>query len=325
MTYLSSANTHHGSDPITPLLRNRDYISGEAFDVVYNPKNGIAWTAMPSKDFDVSRYYGAAYYGNQGRRFPAIVEKMVREFHLRRMHELLPYFNKPGRALDIGCGRALMLSALKERGWQCVGTELDSDLAKAAKTQYDIDVFTQPTLAECKFPDAHFDLITLYHVFEHVGDPFATLAEIKHILKPGGICVIEVPNLSSWQARLSQGHWFHLDTPRHLWHFSRQSLGQLINQHGFTTLKISTHSLEYGYYGFWQSILNRISGEMNLAYRLIKRAPPAPGHHVSGAAMLINALAFIPVALLALPAEALATLFGQGCIIKMIVQKASSQ
>jgi mono/diheme cytochrome c family protein len=54
MTYLSSANTHHGSDPITPLLRNRDYISGEAFDVVYNPKNGIAWTAMPSKDFDVS-------------------------------------------------------------------------------------------------------------------------------------------------------------------------------------------------------------------------------------------------------------------------------
>ncbi|MCW1970517.1 MAG: class I SAM-dependent methyltransferase [Anaerolineae bacterium] len=312
---------HCGQTPISTKFQNQDYISGETFDIKQCLACGVAWTALPITNFDLSYYYGPSYYGKQGKRFPALVEALVREFRLRRMRELLPFFEQPGRALDIGCGRALMLAALKERGWQCVGTEFDAELAKAAKNQYDIDVFTQPTLAECKFPAAHFDLITLYHVFEHVSDPFATLAEIKRILKPGGICLIEVPNLSSWQAQMSQGHWFHLDTPRHLWHFSRETLTQLMQEYGLSPLKNSTHSPEYGYYGFWQSMLNRISGEMNLAYRLIKRAPPAPNHRTSAAAMFINALLFIPAAIIALPAEALATLMGKGCIIKIIARK----
>jgi 2-polyprenyl-3-methyl-5-hydroxy-6-metoxy-1,4-benzoquinol methylase len=311
-----TACPHCGSALVRPLFVNTDYISGESFTVAQCGGCGVAWTERPDALTDLSRYYGDAYYGKKGSRFPAPLEALVRWFRQRRVDAMTRGFDSPGTALDIGCGRALTLNLLKRQGWRCVGTEYSQELADAARTTYDIPVHVQPSLAECRFSTESFDLVSVYHVLEHVENPFVTLAEIRRILKTDGVLHVEVPNLNSAQARVGRGRWFHLDTPRHLWHFDTRTLENLLRQSGFEILSQGTHSLEYGYYGLWQTLLNRITPGMNVAYGLLKRKPAPAGD------ILLTLLGALPAALVAIPVEWVASLLGRGSVCRFVARPA---
>lgn len=305
---------HCGSPLATIIFNNTDYISGETFSIAKCSQCGVGWTVLPETFSNLSKYYGQSYYGKKGSRFLAPMEALVRFFRMQRVNQMTREFSAPGAALDIGCGRALTLALLKQKGWQCAGTEFEPELAQAAMDAYNIPVRAQPTLAECKFDEASFDLISMYHVLEHVQNPFQTLGEIRRILKPNGRFFVEVPNLDSLQAQTGQGKWFHLDSPRHLWHFGSASLAQLLTENGFEIISSSTHSLEYGYYGFWQTLLNLFTQKMNVAYALLKK------HPASAQDTLISILAALPAAIIGIPGEALACMARKGGVIQMVAR-----
>src|SRR5208337_4886157 len=83
------------------------------------------------------------------------------------------------------------------------------------------------------FPEKYFDLVTLWHVLEHMPEPLAALQQVYRLLKPGGRIVIEVPNLASVEAHWLGRHWYHLDVPFHFWHFTPRSLRTMALKAGF--------------------------------------------------------------------------------------------
>lgn len=307
-----------GSREHDPLFLNQDYISGEAFAVVQCRQCGLARTACALGPEQLQAYYGPTYYGSEARRFHPWIESAIAWFRDRRAREVMRLRSTPGRVLDIGCGRGLMLAELKRRGWQCAGTEPSQELAHAIRRDSGIEVKTEASLLDCNFDAGSFDVVTLWHVLEHLPAPVRTLREIRRILKPGGVVIVEVPNLDSWQARFGGGAWFHLDTPRHLYHFSRRSLQTILEQAGFILFRAGTFSPEYGPYGMWQTLLNRLTKESNVLYSLLKRVKPARPGRAGFRDVGLTVILLAPVAFIGALAETLACACGRGGIVKIV-------
>ena len=192
---------------------------------------------------DLSSFY-EGYRGEAGKRFLNRVEAIIRFFRRRRARTVNGFFPRPGRVLDIGCGRGQMLRELGAMGWECFGTEFPGQASRDLPfTVYEGDI------ADLNLPAQSFDAVTLWHVFEHLSDPFSALTEICRILKPGGLLVISVPNIESLQAKIFGRNWIHLDLPRHIYHFSPGSLSRAMEGKGFTITGWRHFSAEYGMSG----------------------------------------------------------------------------
>jgi 2-polyprenyl-3-methyl-5-hydroxy-6-metoxy-1,4-benzoquinol methylase len=146
-------------------------------------------------------------------------------------HFIYGFFpTKPGgRLLDVGCGSGLYLHAFQRLGWEACGVEISAPVAEQARQTLGLRIFTG-VLEEARFPDGHFDVVTLLHVLEHLPDPVGTLREVSRILKPEGIVVLAVPNFRSAGALIFRSYWFPLDVPRHLYHFSAHTLWNLLTK-----------------------------------------------------------------------------------------------
>src|SRR5262249_3479382 len=118
--------------------------------------------------------------------------------------------------------------------------------------------------------DSSFDAVVIWHVLEHLSDPRAALLKARAILKPGGLLMVAVPNLASWQAAATGPAWFHLDVPRHYFHFRTGVLTRLIEETGFAVEETSHFNFEQNAYGWMQSLLNRVGFRANLLYDLLK-------------------------------------------------------
>lgn len=172
--------------------------------------------------------------------------------------------------LDVGCGRGVILNELAEAGFETHGFELSEDAATGLHPAVQLTVGND--LVQADYPDDRFDLVTAWHVLEHVSDPRETLLEISRILKPGGRVAIAVPNFGSLQARLFGPAWFHLDLPRHLFHFSTATLRALFADCGFEIEYERHFSLRQNPFGWVQSGLNAIWPQSrNALYTDLKR------------------------------------------------------
>jgi SAM-dependent methyltransferase len=128
--------------------------------------------------------------------------------------------------------------------WDVHGVEINGEVAEFARRRYGIDI-VPGTLEAVAYPAAFFDAVTMWDVLEHLHDPSATLREIHRILKPGGILVVRVPNLASWDATLFGRYWAGLDAPRHLYVFSPTTLSNMLAQNRYAVLE---HSCAIGSY-----------------------------------------------------------------------------
>lgn len=150
-----------------------------------------------------------------------------------------------GRVLDIGCAAGTFLGAMHALGnWDVCGVEINQEIARRTSQQYHFEVFAG-TVEDAAFPDQHFDAVTLWDVLEHLHDPRHALQEIYRILKPGGVVVIRVPNLASWDAKFFGKDWIGWDAPRHLYVFTPKTLTQMIEKAG---LEFVEHSCRLGSY-----------------------------------------------------------------------------
>jgi 2-polyprenyl-3-methyl-5-hydroxy-6-metoxy-1,4-benzoquinol methylase len=134
-----------------------------------------------------------------------------------------------GAILDIGCGTGAFLNTMQEAGWNITGLEPDTIARTKAAELYHIQ--PQETGKLFDLTPASFKAITMWHVLEHVHELHAYIRQIEKLLAPGGKAFIAVPNYTSKDAAIYAAHWAAYDVPRHLYHFSPQSMETLLAQH----------------------------------------------------------------------------------------------
>jgi 2-polyprenyl-3-methyl-5-hydroxy-6-metoxy-1,4-benzoquinol methylase len=143
-----------------------------------------------------------------------------------------------GRLLEVGCGSGAMLKGMARLGWRVEGIDFDPEAVENCRRK-GLEVH-RGTLEDLRYPENHFDAITMSHLIEHVHDPVALLQECGRILKAGGRLSLVTPNLKSMGHRVYRSSWFHLDPPRHLHLFTADSLRALLQKAGFRKAKIRT-------------------------------------------------------------------------------------
>jgi SAM-dependent methyltransferase len=267
-----------GCTKYEPLYRAEDHFTQEKFNLVRCLNCTIIFTNPRPSQSELKLYYPPSYYGELGKRFHPAIEKFVNIFRIRLAYRIDAFFPNHGRILEIGSGRGTLLHEMANKGWTAIGTEYSENLADWVEDSIGVRVFPTPELKDCCFPDDHFDVVLCYHVLEHLPDPIGTLKEIHRIVQPNGLLVTAVPNIGGLTARLTKNHWFGIDVPRHLFHFTPESLKCALTQNGFKIISRSTLSLEQDVFGFSQSILNFLGFPNNIFYDLI-RSPSGRMRH----------------------------------------------
>jgi 2-polyprenyl-3-methyl-5-hydroxy-6-metoxy-1,4-benzoquinol methylase len=219
-------------------------------------------------DEEIGRWYPPVYYGKGNVRFNPLFERLVRVFRRRRA-SVVAGRARPGPVLDVGCGRGLMLSYLRELGFEPHGVELTEAGAWHARNKLQIDMHVGK-FVEAPFWAEQFEAIVFWHSLEHMRDPAAILQHATRLLKPCGLLVVAVPNSDSLQARLFGANWFHLDVPRHYVHFGDKSLRMLLSRLGLRVTQEDHFSFEQNPYGWLQSLYNALGFDWNFLYDLIK-------------------------------------------------------
>ena len=207
------------------------------------------------------------------------------------------------RLLDVGCGEGTFLLGARDLGWKVIGTEMNPAMARAAG----LDV--RGTIEEVqKANEAPFDCITLWHSLEHMRDPRLTLRSLAKLLAPGGLLVVAVPDAGGLQARLFGPRWFHLDVPRHLYHFNQRSLKHLLEAAGFAIVRRWHQEFEYDLLGWSQSALNLLMPEPNIFFNSLTGRHTGVGKSQPAASYVLG----IMLSALALPATTAGTLSRRG-------------
>lgn len=158
--------------------------------------------------------------------------------HATRVLDELAAVTGPGRMLDVGCGTGDFLLAARARGWHVAGVEVSPDAAEVARRR-DLAV-SVGTLGEAALPEASFDCVVLLDVIEHLPGPVAELREIRRILRPGGVVVVETPNWRSLYRRILRHRWAALQPRIHLLYFDETALRRALVEAGFEPLRAST-------------------------------------------------------------------------------------
>lgn len=224
---------------------------------------------------------------------------------LRRRLAVVREVKPSGRLLDFGCGAGAFARFAAQSGYEVVGLEPFS--LGAERTEGSLRLIHQP-LEAAKAALGSFDVITLWHVLEHLTEPVATLRVLAGLLAPGGAFVISVPNAASLQGRAFGGGWFHLDPPRHLIHFTPPTLEACLGRAGLKVERQFPFQPEYGISGWVQSGVNQVLPRKNFLYEVVKDRGALAGtgllENVGHAA--VSLALGTPLALLSFPLEAVA-------------------
>ncbi len=292
-------------------------IEGSAYSIVVCASCGTGrLEPLPSGE-EIAAFYPSSYYGDRGSKFNPVIERLVRFFGSRRARRLSRGLPSGARVLDIGCGRGVLLGRLADLGFEVHGTEVSEEAARGADPRAEIR--TIGALADAGYPPERFHQVVLWHVLEHLPDPTVTLREIHRVLQPGGRLAIAVPNFASAQARWMGGGWFHLDPPRHIFHFPLSALRRMLSECGFRVVSVSHFSLLQNPYGWVQSVLNNIPGARRDAlYSVLKNTGGQQLHPIKRASGMAVFLAGMPVGLVC---SVVAAMMRSGATVEIEAQR----
>jgi SAM-dependent methyltransferase len=252
--------------------------------------------------------YGSGAYRPEAPRLHGAAQPVLRLFDTQRLALVRSIVPAPARLLDAGAGRGRFVAAARVAGYDAFGVEPSGSAVEpsgaaaggaagareaAADTPGPDRSILRTTIEGARIDAGSVDVVTLWHVLEHLDRPGPALERIGSWLRPGGGVVIGVPNLASLQARLGGDRWFHLDVPRHRVHFTPAGLDALLRSHGFTTHSVRHTLLEHNPFGMWQTLLSRLTRHPSYVYNLLKRNAPLRSTDL---AIAVAALPALPVA-----------------------------
>lgn len=212
------------------------------------------------------------YYKNETRcaRFRLWLEEVIKVFRCFRAFKIFTIAGLGKSILDIGCGRGLMLFFLKKYyHYTAVGTQLDPKAIRFAKNKLGLKIFGQDLL-KIGFKKNSLDVVTMWHVLEHLQNPEKYLRKIYKLLRHQGKLVMEVPNFNSWSRKLTGKYWLGLDLAYHLNFFTPEALSRIVIRQGFQIKNIHTFSLEYSTFISAQSIISAFSKTDHLFFNWLQ-------------------------------------------------------
>jgi 2-polyprenyl-3-methyl-5-hydroxy-6-metoxy-1,4-benzoquinol methylase len=224
-----------GHESTTDLLQAPDRFHGEKeiYRLVQCTLCKLVWLANAPRPEQMYRHYGHDY----DQKIAEAGERSPQRWRDRR--EMLIEYKRGGAILDLGCSSGSFLSTLNSGDWDMYGVEMSTESAERALARCGAKVFVGDIL-DAPFEPESFDVITCFHVFEHLYHPREVLARISQWLKPGGIFYTLMPNIDSAGAKVFKSYWYALELPRHLYHFSPKSLSALARSVGLEEVTMIT-------------------------------------------------------------------------------------
>jgi SAM-dependent methyltransferase len=258
------------------LFSARDFnfrTTDESFSIVRCPDCGISQTVPRPPEETLGRFYPASYYPTGGYD-RAYYRRKILPWQRSKL-DIVCRFRSSGTLLDVGCGAGFFVREASERGFAAQGIEFSHEAVEFGRREVGVQL-TEGDILHAQFPEGSFDIVTLWHVLEHLPRPVETLNRIRTLMKPGGILVIAVPNFDSIQARAFRGHWYHLEVPRHLFHFTPAALRRLLDSRGFDVQAEHQRSPEHNWAGILGSIVPLVAPEGSFAGRLARLVAGRP-------------------------------------------------
>ncbi len=242
----------------------KDYsVSGKTFQLKENAEYGFLETHPHPNPDELPSYYKSEDYISHTDAKRNTLEKIyhtVREFALKQKLNLISKYTSPSKkVLDIGCGTGNFLKEALKHNWTVLGIEPNAQARTIANKKTNNAVFKTDKLSSLKA--SSFDVITLWHVFEHLPNLEEQIRHYKKLLKPQGALIIAVPNYKSYDACYYKNYWAAYDVPRHLWHFNKQSMATLFLKYNLKIEKIKPMWFD----AFYVSLLSEQykSGQIN--------------------------------------------------------------
>ncbi|MBL0103305.1 MAG: class I SAM-dependent methyltransferase [Bacteroidetes bacterium] len=224
-----------GSTKFEKFLDCIDYtVSKKAFSIVSCSSCNLHFTNPRPGAAEIGPYYESKDYISHSNSKTGLINRVyqtVRSYSLKKKVELINSLASKGALLDIGCGTGEFLFAAKNNGWNVKGVEPSPAARKMAIDNYKLDIVGEESINTLN--PASFEIITMWHVLEHVHELKKRIGELHKLLKSGGVAVIAVPNMNSYDAKHYKEHWAAYDVPRHLYHFTAPVIKKAFEQEGF--------------------------------------------------------------------------------------------
>jgi len=217
-----------------------DYtVSHETFTIVKCSGCGFHFTNPIPAENEIGKYYKSESYVSHSSSSKGIINKIylqVRKYTLKKKLKLIQKEAKGKALLDVGAGTGHFLNVCQLNGFESLGLEPDEDARNFAKTNFNLQLIPSQQLHN--LPDKSRDVITMWHVLEHVYDLRNDLAKITSVLKDDGVLIVAVPNMNSYDAKHYKEFWAAYDLPIHLYHFTPNDIKNLFEQYNFQIDKI---------------------------------------------------------------------------------------
>lgn len=231
------------------------FATGETFDIYECADCHFTFTQNAPDEKEIGRYYESPAYISHSDTDKGITNKLyhlVRRIMLRRKTRLVEKLTrlKNGKLLDYGAGTGYFARAMESSGWEVTAIEKSDKARELAKKEFGFVMHPVEALAGIK--EKSLDAVTMWHVMEHIQDLDKMWSELHRILTDNGTAVIAVPNCISYDAERYKEHWAAYDAPRHLWHFTPETITQWGARHGFRLERQCTMPFD----GFYISMLS---------------------------------------------------------------------
>jgi len=240
-----------GSVKSADLFYARDHlVSGREFIIRKCDVCGMGRTVDPPSESDAGAYYLSEEYISHTDSKHTVSDylyHMARSFMLGRKKKLVSLVTgrSSGVLVDIGSGTGYFPAYMQKSGWQATGIEISEAARKYSADRFGLKALSPAEIKD--MPSGTADCITFWHVLEHLYNPDEWLKEVSRILKGDGRCIVALPNFSSTDAAWFGSRWAALDVPRHLWHFTPESVRLFAERNGFECVRISPLPLDLFY------------------------------------------------------------------------------
>lgn len=299
-----------GSNKFFPFLDSRDIYCDKTCSLLKCMTCGLVKTFVVDKEShseitEINTYPAELNYRygeNQNSIFNKIEFYYINRRWKQEVKLLKRYLKKDALLLDIGAGSGLFLKALQNQGIRAEGIDKYIDLKMNGLKILPLDIEKED------LPYAGYDCVTMYHSLEHMKNPSVVLKKIRDALNNGGMLLLQVPNIASWQFRIFRKRWFHLFLPFHIFHYSTDTLTRLLENNGFSIIHIRHFSNRWNVEGWSASVLR-----WNPVYFLIKKAEKNNA--------LLQKFVYLFVTMLFIPFALVEAIFKRGGVITVVARK----
>lgn len=245
-----------GSDALESAMECKDYYaSGETYVLEKCSKCGFLFTQNVPDETEIGRYYETPAYISHSDTRKGLTNSLyhiVRKYMLKRKRLLVEKISgrTNGNLLDYGTGTGYFAQTMKEAGWHVTAIEKSEQARKTALDNFGLQVDSEQTFSQLQ--SGTFHVITLWHVLEHLQNLNEMWEQLRRLLTSDGHLIVAVPNCQSSDAGYYGNMWAAYDVPRHLWHFSPETMRQFAEKHGFRLIR----TLPMPFDAFYVSILS---------------------------------------------------------------------